>query len=493
MKNYPHWIDGGEYAPSGGQWIDTVDPFKGETWARIARGNAQDADAAVQAAKRAMTTGPWATMSATQRGKIMMQIGELLRQNVERIAEIEVRDNGKLMAEMRGQLNFAADIWQFYAGLADKIEGSVKPIEKPDHLAMTFREPVGVVAAITAWNVPVNFFAQKCAPALAAGCAAVVKPSEFSSVSSVEFVKLTKEAGLPDGVLNVVTGYGHEVGAPLIEHPDTAQISFTGSDVTGARIYEAAARQMKRVAMELGGKSPNIVFADADLDAAVAGAISGIFGASGQMCTAGSRLLVQNSAKEEVTKRLLALARTIKLGDPMNADTQMGPISTRPQFEKVLNYIKIAQEDGARCINGGKTAEGPEFGAGQFVEPTIFTDVTNDMRIAREEVFGPILSIIGFEDEGEAVRIANDTNYGLASAVWTSDLGRMLRVCKALHAGTVWGNTYRTYSLTMPVGGRKLSGVGREFGVEAIDDFLETKSVMISTAKAVPTSSFVPR
>ena len=493
MKDYPHWIDGAEHAPSGGQWIDTVDPFRNETWARIARGNAQDADAAVKAAKGAMTTGPWAKMSATQRGKLMLRIAELLRENVERLAEIEVRDNGKLMAEMRGQLNFAADLWHFYAGLADKIEGSVMPIEKPDILAMTFREPVGVVAAITAWNVPVNFFAQKCAPALAAGCAVVVKPSEFSSVSSLEFVRLTKEAGLPDGVLNVVTGFGHEIGAPLVEHVDVAQISFTGSDVTGARIYEAAARHMKRAAMELGGKSPNIVFADADLDAAVSGAVSGIFGASGQMCTAGSRLLVQNSAKEEFTQRLVAVTRTIRLGDPMDPETQMGPISTRPQFEKVLNYIKIAHEDGARCVAGGKIPQGPSIQGGQFVEPTIFTDVSNDMRIAREEVFGPILSIIGFEDEDEAIRLANDTNYGLAAAVWTSDIGRLIRVCRALQSGVVWGNTYRTYSLTMPVGGRKLSGIGREFGIEAVGEFLETKSVMISTARASPTASFVPR
>ncbi len=493
MQQFSHWIDGAERSPSAGQWIDTVNPFTNKPWAQIARGNAADADAAVQAAKRAMTTGPWAKMSPTQRGKILLRIADLLRANIERLGAIEVRDNGKLLADLSGQLNFAADLWQFYAGLADKIEGSVPAIEKPEMLAMTWREPVGVVVAITAWNTPVGFFTQKCAPALAAGCSVVVKPSEFSSVSSIEFVKLTKEAGLPDGVINVVTGFGHEVGTALIEHPKVSKISFTGSAGTGARIYQAAARDMKRVALELGGKSPNIVFEDADLDAAVPGAVAGIFGASGQMCTAGSRLLVQNSVKEEFTRRILETARTIKLGDPMSPDTQMGPMSTRPQYEKVLEYIKIANEEGARCIAGGKPAQGPGLEGGQFVEPTIYTDVTNDMRIAREEVFGPILSIIGFDDEEEAIRIANDTDYGLAAAVWTANIGRLVRVAKALETGKVWGNVYRAYSMTTPGGGRKMSGIGREFGIEAIDEFLETKTVMISIAQSASGNAFVAK
>lgn len=493
MKQYCHWIDGKFVAPSSGQWIDSLDPYLGETWARIAAGNSEDADLAVAAAKRAMTKGRWATMTASERGAILGRIAEALQEHNERLAEIEVRDNGKLMVEMRGQLNYAAGSWRYFGGLADKIEGSVMPVEKPDTLAFTLREPVGVVLAITAWNSPLTFLALKCAPALAAGCAVVLKPSEFSSISSIEFAAIAKEAGLPDGVLNVVTGYGRDVGAYLVEHPDISQITFTGSDVTGARIYEAGARHMKRVAMELGGKSPNIIFADADLDAAVQGAVSGIFGAAGQMCTAGSRLLVQNSVKDEVTERVLTASRSIRMGNPMDPETNMGPLSNTPQYQKTVDYIEIARREGATCIAGGKPASGPGITGGHFIEPTIFTDVRNDMRIAQEEVFGPILSIIGFEDEDEAIRIGNDIAYGLAAGVWTRDIGRLFRVSKGIRAGLVWGNTYRTYSYMMPVGGMKSSGVGRENGIEAINEFLETKSIMISISDKPAGNSFVPR
>ena len=491
MKDHGHWINGAEVASTGGGWIETHDPYRGTVWARVARGNAGDADKAVAAAKAAMTTGPWATMSATQRGKILRRLGDAALAHIDDLAEIEVRDNGKLLGDIKAGLNFKSDIWTYYAGLADKIEGAVLPVEKPDMLAMTFREPVGVVLAITAWNSPLHFLALKCAPALAAGCAVVLKPSEFSSVSSLEFARIAQEAGLPEGVLNVVTGFGTEVGPALVQHPDVAMITFTGSDSTGARIYAQAAANMKRVAMELGGKSPNIIFEDANLDSAAAGAISGIFGATGQMCTAGSRLLVQNSIKEEVTQKLLDIARQIKLGDPMDPATQMGPVSNKPQFDKVIEYIDIAHHDGARLVLGGKPATGAGLEGGHFVEPTIFTDVRNDMRIAQEEVFGPILSIIGFEDEAEAIHIANDINFGLAAGVWTKDIGRMIRMCKAIDAGMIWGNTYRTYSFMVPLGGRKKSGLGRESGIEGLHEFLETKSIMISTADVI--SGFTPR
>lgn len=495
MKTYQHWINGAHVAPSSEQWLDTVDPYHGTAWARIARGNAEDANRAVAAAHEAMYTGPWSEMTATQRGKILRRIGDLLSdpRNAQFLAEVESRDNGKILAEMQGQLKYIPEFWYYYAGLADKVEGTVIPVDKADMLAMTLREPVGVVAAITAWNSPLQFFALKCAPALAAGCSVVLKPSEYASASSLEFAALTKEAGLPDGVINVITGLGHEVGSPLIEHPEVAKITLTGSDKTGAKVYEAAARGMKRVSMELGGKSPNIVFEDADLDQACVGVVAGIFGAAGQMCTAGSRLLVQNSIRDEFTERLLTMARGLKLGDPSRADTEIGPMANQPQYEKVLQYIAAAKQEGARCILGGESATSSELKGGLFVQPTIFTDVTNDMRIAQEEVFGPVLSIIGFETEEDAISIGNDVIYGLAAGVWTKDLGRGLRMSKALRAGLVWVNTYRAYSFMVPIGGMKHSGVGRESGLESIHEFLETKSVMISTSTAAPVNPFLQR
>ncbi|MCW5666269.1 MAG: aldehyde dehydrogenase [Piscinibacter sp.] len=495
MKNYDHWIDGAPVAPASGRRLDSIDPYRGTPWARIARGDAADAQRAVQAAHAAMHEGPWSRMTPSERGRILRRIGDLMAEsaNAKRLAEIESRDNGKIIAEMAGQLAYLPQHWHYFAGLADKIEGAVLPVDKADMLALTYREPVGVVVALTAWNSPLNFFTIKCAPALAAGCTVVLKPSEFASVSSLEFAALTKEAGLPDGVINVVTGLGPEIGTPLVAHPDVAKITFTGSDVTGAKVYEAAARTMKRVSMELGGKSPNIVFEDADLEQACVGAVAGIFGATGQMCTAGSRLLVQNSIKEAFTERVLAMARGLRLGDPLQPDTQVGPIATPPQYEKVLHYIGLARAEGARCLLGGGPAEGPGLTGGMFVQPTVFTDVTSRMRIAQEEVFGPVLSIIGFDDEAEAVRLGNDIVYGLAAGVWTRDLGRGVRMSRALRAGMVWVNTYRAYSFVVPLGGMKRSGLGREGGIEAVDEYLETKSVMFSTAAGAPGNPFVQR
>lgn len=493
MKTYQNFINGEYIDPVGREWIDSLNPYSGEAWARIPRGAAADVDHAVKAAYAALTEGPWSTMTASARGKTMLRLADLVAANAARLAEIEVKDNGKLYSEMLGQVTYHPEWWRYFGGLADKIEGSVTPIDKPDMFAFTRHEPIGVVGALTAWNSPLLFIAWKCAPALAAGCTVVIKPSEYASASTLEFAELTREAGIPDGVFNVVTGYGSEAGSALVDHPQVAKITFTGSDETGARIYAQAARTLKRVSLELGGKSPNIVFDDCDLGAAAVGAISGIFAATGQTCIAGSRLLVQNSIRERFTEQVVELGRAARKGDPMLPETNIGPVTTAPQYRKILDYIEIAKGEGARCILGGGPATAPELPGGQFVEPTIFVDVTPNMRIAREEVFGPVLSIIGFDDEAEAIRLANDTVYGLAAGIWTKDTGRALRVSSALKAGTVWVNTYRAISYMMPFGGMKRSGVGRESGIEAIREFLETKSVWISTATEPPGNPFVMR
>jgi aldehyde dehydrogenase (NAD+) len=438
-----------------------------------------------------MTEGPFSKMTATERGKMMLRLADLVTKHAERLAEIEVQDNGKLIAEMRGQMNYHPEWWRYYGGLADKVEGSVMPIDKPDIFAFTRHEPVGVVGALTAWNSPLLFIAWKCAPAIAAGCSVVIKPSEFTSASTLEYAALTKEAGFPDGVFNVVAGYGPDAGSALVDHPDVAKITFTGSDATGARIYAQAAKTMKRVTLELGGKSPNIVFDDCNLDKAAAGVVSGIFAATGQTCIAGSRLLVQNSIKEAFTKKVAELGATARKGNPMEADTNIGPVTTPAQYQKILDYIDIAKKEGARCILGGTAA--PDLPGGQFVEPTIFVDVTPQMRIAREEVFGPVLSIIGFDDEEEAIRLGNDSVYGLAAGVWTENIGRAVRMSKALRAGTVWVNTYRAVSYMMPFGGMKHSGIGRESGIESINQYLETKSTWISYAEGAPGNPFIMR
>lgn len=491
-EQYRMLIGGEWHGSTSGNWIDTDNPYTGKPWAQVPRGTPEDVERAVAAARTAFRSPAWRGVSATERGAMLRRLGDCIAREADRLASIETRDNGKLITEMRGQLRYIPQWYYYFAGLADKLEGRVIPIDKPDVLNFTFEEPMGVVAAITPWNSPLLLATWKLAPALAAGNTVVWKPSEFTSVSALMFGELFEEAGFPPGVVNIVTGYGGDIGDALVRHPGVNKVAFTGGDATGQHVYEAAAGGIKPVTLELGGKSANVVFDDARMDNAVKGVVSGIFAATGQTCIAGSRALVHRSIHDEFVERLVALAKTAKMGDPSSEETQVGPVTTRPQYQKTLDYIDIARGEGATCLLGGGPASRPECGDGWFVEPTIFGDVTPDMRLAQEEVFGPILAIIPFDTEEEAIEIANGTIYGLAAGVWTQDMGRAIRLSRQLEAGTVWVNTYRAVSYLSPFGGYKRSGIGRESGLMAIREYVQEKSVWIDTGAEVP-NPFVMR
>jgi (Z)-2-((N-methylformamido)methylene)-5-hydroxybutyrolactone dehydrogenase len=486
------YVDGQWRPASAGAYFDSADPFTGEVWSRVPSATAEDVDDAVRAAHRAFSTGAWAEMTPTKRGRLLYKLGDLVAANAQKLAELEVRDNGKLLAEMLGQMHYLPEWFYYYGGLADKIEGAVTPAERPGMMHYIRYEPIGVVAAISPWNSPLVLTVWKLAPALAAGNTVVVKPSEYSSASMLYLAKLFEEAGFPPGVINVITGVGKETGEALVNHPLVERIAFTGGEAGGRAVYQAAAKSFKRVSLELGGKSPNIVFDDADLDDAVKGAVAGIFAAAGQTCMAGSRVLVHDSIHDAFVEKLIAFAGSAKLGDPMQSDTDIGPIATPPQYQKILDYIAIAKNEGANCVLGGERATGPGLDGGLFVKPTIFIGVNNKMRIAQEEVFGPVLSIIRFKTDDEAVKIANDTLYGLAAGIWTQNLDRAVNLPARLRAGTVWVNAYRVVSYLAPFGGFKNSGIGRENGKEAIREYLEAKSVFLNTKRGVP-SPFVMR
>jgi (Z)-2-((N-methylformamido)methylene)-5-hydroxybutyrolactone dehydrogenase len=492
LETYRAYINGKWVEAASGETFDSFNPFTARPWAQAPRCRAEDVDRAVQAAHAAFTGGEWPRLTATQRGALLRRLGDLIAQNAEHLAQTEVRDNGKLYAEMLGQLRYVPQWYYYYGGLADKIEGSVIPSDKPGNFNYTLWEPLGVVGAIIPWNSPLLLLSWKLAPALAAGNTVVIKPSEHTPISALEFAKVVEQAGFPPGVINVVPGFGPEAGEPLVTHPLVRKVAFTGSARTGAHIYSEAAKDIKRVTLELGGKSPNIVFADADPDNAVKGVISGIFAATGQTCIAGSRLLVQDTIHDEFVDKLVAFARTARMGDPMSLETQVGPVTNLMQYEKVLDYLDVAIKEGAQTLLGGGKATRPECGTGWFVEPTIFGGVTNKMRIAQEEVFGPVLAVIPFHDDDEAVAIGNDVIYGLAAGVWTQSMPRALTMAQRLQAGTVWVNTYRAVSVTSPFGGYKKSGLGRENGQDMIKEYLQQKSVWISTTTEVP-NPFVMR
>ncbi|MDB5805926.1 MAG: carnitine dehydratase [Betaproteobacteria bacterium] len=492
MQKHQMLIDGEWVAAQKGEYFESFNPFTGEPWALIPRAGAADVELAVAAARNAFKNPAWRGISASARGALLRRLGDLVARDAEKLGILETRDNGKLISEMGAQTRYMPQWYYYFGGLADKMEGRVIPIDKAGCFNFTLEEPLGVVAAITPWNSPLMLATWKLAPALAAGNTVVWKPSEHSSVSALEFGKLFAEAGFPPGVVNILTGFGNEVGTPLIAHNDVAKVAFTGGDRTGQAVYEQAARGIKKVTLELGGKSANIVFGDANLDNAVKGVVSGIFAATGQTCIAGSRALVERSVHDEFVRRLVDFARTAKMGDPLDPGTQVGPITTKPQYAKVLEYIQIAKDEGAKCALGGTAASRPECGSGWFVEPTIFTGVDPKMRIAQEEVFGPVLSVIPFDGEEQAVAIANDTQYGLAAGLWTENMGRAIRMSQTLEAGTVWINTYRATSYMSPFGGYKRSGIGRESGLSAMREYLQEKSVWIDTSGNVP-NPFVMR
>jgi aldehyde dehydrogenase (NAD+) len=480
IAQYELYIGGKWQESESGETLDSFNPYEDTHWATVPDASEKDVDSAVKAARQAFEHSEWSLMSAKDRGKLLYKLGDLIAENAEHLGKIESLDNGKLYKEMLAQAKYLPEWFYYFAGAADKLHGDVIPAERPNFFSYTRHEPIGVVGAITPWNSPILLMGFKLAPALAAGCTFVVKPSEHTPVSTLEFAKLFDKAGFPKGVFNVVTG-GPETGKFLSAHPDIDKIAFTGSAATGTAVSKSAADHFTRVTLELGGKSPNIVFEDADLEAAANGVISGIFGATGQTCMAGSRLLVHKSVEKALVERLSARAKTIIMGDPMLEETEMGPMATKPQFDKVKSILDRAKKQGVEFACGGGAAEGME---GLFIAPSIAVNVKADMEIARDEIFGPVLSVLTFETEEEAIEMANDTEFGLAAGVWTQSIQKGHRVAHQINAGTVWINAYRIVGPNTPFGGFKASGIGRENGIDAVKQYTETKSVWVELTGA---------
>ena len=474
-------IDGEWESASSGNTFTCIDPYTEEAWGSIPAADATDVDRAVQAARYAFDKGGWPQTPAAKRAALLRRLGQLIQENVDALTEQTVMENGRLISEMIHGTASVAGACNFYAGLAETLHGMTIPVSVPNMTSYTLREPMGVVAAITPWNTPLVLLGLKLLPALAAGNTVVIKPSEYTPTSTLLLAELVMEAGFPKGVVNVVTGYGDPAGTALVTHPGVDKIAFTGSTVTGKKIAHAAAERNARISLELGGKSPNIIFADADIDNAVNGAMAGIFSATGQACMAGSRVLIQNSIYEEVAGRMATLAGKLTPGDPLDPKTRLGPLASRMQFEKVCGYFDIAKKENIEILTGGNPLDRKGF----FVEPTVFGNVENACRVAQEEIFGPVVSLLRFEDEEEAIAIANDTTYGLAAGVWSENVRRAHRVVSRLRAGTVWVNNYRLVSHAVPFGGYKQSGVGREMGPDALNEFTEIKSVWIDTGNQV--------
>ena len=476
----------------GGKWVDaasgetfpTLDPATEQVLAQVARGRQEDVDRAVAAARRAFADGsPWRRLSPSERGRLIHRIGDAILEHADEFAFLETLDNGKPFSVARAaDVVLAADLFHYMAGWATKIEGSTMDISAlpapGEYLSFTLREPVGVVAQIIPWNFPLLMAAWKLGPALATGCTVVLKPAEQTPLSALRLGQVLQEVGLPDGVVNVVTGYGEEAGAPLAGHPDVDKVAFTGSTEVGRLIIQGAAGNLKKVSLELGGKSPNVVYGDADLATAIPGAANAIFFNHGQCCNAGSRLFVERSVFDQVVSGVSEAAERITVGSGLDQTTQMGPLISDEQFGKVLGYLDAGRRDGARAVvGGGRTGD-----RGYFVQPTVLTDTSPDMSVVKEEIFGPVVCAIPFSDPEEIVPAANDTSYGLAAGVFTRDVSKAYRTAKRLRAGTVWVNTYHVFDASMPFGGYKQSGWGREMGHAVLENYLETKSVVTRLA-----------
>jgi betaine-aldehyde dehydrogenase len=479
-QKYKMFINGEWVASDSGKTFPVYDPSTEQVIAEVPDANAKDVDRAVAAAKDAFENGPWATITAQDRGRVLFKLADAVRQNTPALAELECRNTGKPIVEAEYDIGDVATCFEYYGGLATKVSGHVNPV--PDNaLSLSLKEPVGVAGQIIPWNYPLLMAAWKLAPALAAGCTCVLKPAEQTPLTIRELAKHFEACGIPAGVVNIITGFGETAGAPLVQHPDVNKIAFTGSAAVGKQIVKMAADTVKRVTLELGGKSPNIFFADADFEAAIDGALFGVFINQGEVCSAGSRILVQRAIYSKFVEAMAEKAKTIKLGPPLERSTKMGPLVSKEQYDRVRSYLEIGKKE-AKLAAGGDRPIG--FAKGYYVSPTIFYDVDNTARIAREEIFGPVATVIPFDDEADAVKIANDSPYGLAAAVWTRDIFKAFRTVKKIRAGIVWVNHMQPTYVEAPWGGFKQSGFGRELGPWGIEEYLETKQVHINLNEA---------
>src|ERR1700723_2246067 len=476
VKTYQMFINGEWVASKSAKTFPVYDPSTEEVIAQVPDASADDVNRAVAAAKTAFEEGPWATTTAQERGRVLFRLAEKVRAHLPELAELECRNTGKPIVEAEYDLNDVATCFEYYGGLATKVVGYVNPV--PDNaMSLTLKEPVGVAGQIIPWNFPLLMAAWKLAPALAAGCTCVLKPAEQTPLTALEFANWFEEVGLPPGAVNIVNGFGETCGAALVAHPDVDKIAFTGSAAVGKLIVKSAADTLKRVTLELGGKSPNIFFTDADWEASIDGALFGVFINQGEVCSAGSRILVEKKIYSKFVEAMTEKAKRIKLGAPQARETKMGPLVSKEQYDRVSSYLELGKKEAKVAIGGGRPKQ---FGKGYYLEPTIFYDVDNTARIAREEIFGPVASVISFDGEADAIRIANDTPYGLAAAVWTRDIYKAFRVVKSLRAGIVWVNHMQPTYVEAPWGGYKQSGFGRELGPWGLDEYLETKQVFVN-------------